>query len=76
MPEIAAFQEDVTGVSFKVNDVQGLVSAIASSINDTEKLNRWSQAAQSIVDCEYNTERMTERFTEMIKDIAESREGR
>jgi glycosyltransferase involved in cell wall biosynthesis len=77
MPEIAAFETGVTGLSFVCGDSADLATKISEALNDHGQLECWAKAAQERVDRFYNTAAMAERFLEMLRTIqrTEKRQG-
>lgn len=66
MPEIAAFSENINGVSFKKGSVHSLAKTIPRLIGDLERLDDMSQNAITLTDRTFNTQDMVERFMQAI----------
>ncbi len=69
MPEIAAFKEGVTGLTFHRNDSQDLSIKLFSMISNTSQLNLMSKECLNVVENEFNTKKMSERFIRFIKEF-------
>ena len=69
MPEIAAFKEGVTGLSFNRNDPEDLAIKLCSMISDIRQLDFMSKECLKIVESDFNTTKMTKKFTKFIKDF-------
>ena len=66
MPEIAAFQEGVTGYSFEKGDPVSLAARLARLLDDHEAMARMSAVALDRVHATYNTNAMADRFVEAV----------
>ncbi|PRD66021.1 glycosyltransferase family 4 protein [Malikia granosa] len=66
MPEIAAFKENITGLSFKKGDSDGLAKTLSSLLENSEMRIQMSHASIELADTEYNTDSMAKRFIEFI----------
>lgn len=69
MPEIAAFQEGVTGKSFADNDASDLSRCIHHMLSDARLLGRFSQNSLEITETRFNTAVMTERFMGALSSL-------
>lgn len=69
MPEISAFREGITGLSFRFGVVSDLAEKVRRLFFDPQSLSRMSLAARQEVDKNYNVEGMAERFVSMIDTI-------
>ena len=67
MPEIDAFKEGITGVTFNRNDPCDLSIKLYSMISNTSQLNFMSKECLNIVDNDFNTTKMTEKFRKFVK---------
>lgn len=72
MPEIAAFQQGVTGLSFAHEDEADLARSIASCLEDPAQLERMSAACIRVTSESYNTEAMCHRFMEALRRSREA----
>ncbi len=70
MPEIAAFEDGVTGAQFKKDDTQSLAEALANLLSGTEARARMSTEALRRADTMYNTDAMAERLVEFVNQVA------
>ncbi|MGI9360322.1 MAG: glycosyltransferase family 4 protein [Parasphingorhabdus sp.] len=69
MPEIAAFKNGVTGLTFKIDDVSSLASKILEILAEKETLKLLSLESAQRADVKYNTEAMAKRFVDMIERV-------
>lgn len=69
MPEIAAFEENVTGSTFCEGSSQSLATSLAELMLNDEKKLQFSINSTSIVDEDFNTESMAKRFQIFIDSI-------
>lgn len=69
MPEIAAFKEGKTGLSFHFNDAENLSVIINDALRDFDRMEKWSSESIKIVERSFNTKIMAERFFDMINKI-------
>lgn len=69
MPEIAAFEDRVTGRCFRKDDPQALAEVLAELLADSAARVHMSQEALRRTDTMYNTDIMAERFAAIIQDI-------
>lgn len=72
MPEIAAFKDGVTGLSFHHNDPTSLAETIDETLQDCTRLEIWSSASIEVVERSFNTKMMSQRFIDMINKIDNS----
>ncbi|UTV86708.1 glycosyltransferase family 4 protein [Cobetia amphilecti] len=73
MPEIAAFIQGETGLSFDINSCSSLSSTIIEFVSDDNKLNTFSKNSLNIVGPSFTTEDMAVRFIELIDRMKEKR---
>lgn len=71
MPEIVAFENEVTGLCFRVNDGHDLAKQINRALENPARLNVWSKTGRERVDCLYNTAAMARRFLAMLEAVRE-----
>ena len=69
MPEIAAFKEGVTGLTFNRNNSEDLAIKLCSMISNTNQLNSMSKECLNIVENDFNTTKMTEKFSKFIREF-------
>lgn len=69
MPEIAAFEDERTGRSFKPDDMSSLAVVTAGLICDTVALEQMSQRCRDVTDHEFNTQDMAARFVAFLKHL-------
>lgn len=62
MPEIAAFEDNVTGLSFPPGDDESLAALLAENIDDFDVLNNLSKNASLKLVNNYTTKSMSARF--------------
>ena len=67
MPEIAAFKEGVTGLTFKPNDPEDLAIKLYSMISNTIDLDFMSKECLNIVENDFNTIKMAKNISTFIK---------
>lgn len=67
MPEIAAFNNGVTGASFVKGDINELAIALADLLADPVKRAAMSKEALYRADTAYNTESMAARFVRIVE---------
>jgi len=72
MPEIAAFRENVNGVSFEKESASSLAREIASLVNNEDRLDEMSQEVIVLTDATYNTNDMVERFMAALATMENS----
>lgn len=70
MPEIAALEADVSGVTFEYQQAHSLVATLAGLLNDPQKLNTLSEGAIATTRDDYNTDSMAARFLDMLEHDA------
>ena len=70
MPEIAAFEDQVTGRSFDYGDAASLAQTITDMATDQEALLRYHSSAVLRVGETYNTRDMASRFVDCIRLVA------
>lgn len=73
MPEIAAFIDDVTGVTFKKGDARSLARNLARMLESPDRRQSMSHAARERADHDFNTAAMAERFLSMVDDLRTKR---
>jgi glycosyltransferase involved in cell wall biosynthesis len=66
MPEIAALQSGVNGLTFRMGDADGLAEAIANTLSDASTLEAMSAAATRTTDQTFNTDDMARRFLDAL----------
>ena len=69
MPEIAAFKEGVTGLTFNRNNPEDLAMKLCSMISNTSQLDFMSKECLNIVENDFNTKKMTEKFSKFVKEF-------
>ncbi len=69
MPEISAFKEGVTGLTFNQDDPEDLAFQLDSMISSTSQLDCMSKECLNIVENDFNTTKMTEKFTKFVRDF-------
>ena len=69
MPEIAAFKEGVTGLTFNRNNPEDFAMKLCSMISNTSQLDFMSKECLNIVENDFNTKKMTEKFSKFVKDF-------
>ena len=69
MPEIAAFKEGVTGLTFNRNNPEDLSMKLCSMISNTSHLDLMSKECLNVVENEFNTKKMTEKFSKFVKEF-------
>jgi O-antigen/teichoic acid export membrane protein/glycosyltransferase involved in cell wall biosynthesis len=72
MPEVAAFQSGVTGLSFVPEDVDSLVASIADALSDEARLDGMSARCIAVTRDGYNTAAMAERFVDALRRAREA----
>lgn len=73
MPEIAAFDEGITGASFAKGDSRSLAQALAQLLADPEARTLMSQEALRRADTMYNTDSMADRLVDFTAEDTRSR---
>lgn len=68
MPEIAAFEDGLTGAAFSEGDTAALVRAVLRLLDDRTSLETMSSACLDTTAKRFNTEHMAERFIEFVDD--------
>lgn len=66
MPEIAAFRDGETGLSFAYGDAKALARTISATLADAAQLDAFSAAAARIVGPSYTTQDMASRFEALV----------
>lgn len=66
MPEIAAFIEGRTGLSFRYGDVDSLASTILTMFSDLNRLDYFSAETKTVVGPSFTTKNMADRFIALI----------
>lgn len=69
MPEIAAFKEGKTGITFPHNDSYLLSKAIYHALYQEVALQSFSDCSIDTVDNSFNTKSMADRFLELVNKI-------
>ena len=69
MPEIAAFKTGITGSTFNPCDPKDLAVKLSTMILNTKTLNIMSNNCLKIVDNEFNTTRMAQKFINFITEL-------
>ena len=69
MPEISAFKEGVTGLTFNQDDPEDLAIKLYSMISSTSQLDCMSKECLNIVENDFNTTKMTEKFTKFVREF-------
>ncbi len=69
MPEVAALQPGINGLTFKENDPCSLAVSIAEALSNHALLNKMSESAVETTTRSFNTESMATRFCELITHI-------
>lgn len=71
-PEIAAFENQVTGKSFDYGSVESLAQTINTLLDDKKRLTQMSLKSKKAVETQFNTQSMANRFFNFIS--SETRE--
>lgn len=69
MPEIAAFQRGVTGLTFQPNNATDLAIKLLAMTSNTKSLNVMSEICIKTVENDFNTTKMALRFIKFIKEL-------
>jgi glycosyltransferase involved in cell wall biosynthesis len=69
MPEIAAFEKDVTGLTFAKSDSRSLARSVSALLKAPDRRSEMSKNAQERADQMYNTTSMAERFLRFVENI-------
>ncbi len=69
MPEIDAFKEGITGLTFNRNDPNDLAIKLYSMMSNTGELDLMSKECLNIIENDFNTKKMTEKFIKFIKEF-------
>ena len=69
MPEIAAFKEGVTGLTFNRNNPEDLAMKLCSMMSNTSQLDFMSKECLNIVENDFNTKTMSEKFSNFIREF-------
>lgn len=72
MPEIAAFKEQNTGVSFCHGDPAKMARVLDAALSDDARLSRWSDKCVAITAETHNTENMAARFIALAERLDEA----
>lgn len=75
MPEIAAFENAKTGLTFTYGNKRDFVDTLVGFIDDHNLLNMASRAAVDAIDSSFNTANMTERFVDFVRSLQSEFEG-
>mgnify|MGYP000928837514 CR=1 FL=1 len=67
MPEIAAYREGETGVSYSRDSLSSLAGAISSLIADSVRLEDMSSVCVSLTDSTFNLDDMAQRFVKAVE---------
>ena len=73
MPEIAAFRQDKTGLSFTYDDPRALADTVNGMLTDYDRLDRFAAAAADIVGPSYTTQVMADRFAALVEQLVNSK---
>ena len=71
MPEIDAFKEGITGLTFNRNDPNDLAIKLYSMMSNTGELDLMSKECLNIIENDFNTKKMTGKFIKFIKEFSE-----
>ncbi len=66
-PEIAAFENNITGATFEHDNLYSLVNCLVSIQNNNDELTKFSINAIDRVNNSFNTNDMSERFINFVK---------
>lgn len=66
MPEIAAFRDGETGLSFAYGDADALARTISTMLADAAQLDAFAEAAAGIVGPSFTTQDMARRFEALV----------
>ena len=69
MPEIGAFKEGVTGLTFNRNNPEDLAIKLSLMISNTSQLDFMSKECLNITENDFNTTKMTEKFSKFVKEF-------
>jgi len=69
MPEIAAFKEGVTGLTFNRNNSEDLAMKLCSMMSNTIQLDFMSKECLNIVENDFNTKTMSEKFSNFVREF-------
>jgi glycosyltransferase involved in cell wall biosynthesis len=69
-PEIAAFSNGDTGLSFEQGNAADLAEKLSSMLAAPAELNRWSNESLRRVGQSYNTKVMTERLLSLVSELS------
>lgn len=69
MPEIAAFEDGVTGMAFRNADSASLASKVERLANNFSMLNMMSKVSIERVEKSFNTNEMSRRFCDLVKKL-------
>lgn len=69
MPEIAAFKEGITGLSFPFGDDEALSCLIVKVMSDHERLLSFSQNSLQTIGPDFTTEGMAARFVRLVDQM-------
>jgi len=69
MPEIAAFKEGVTGLTFNRNNPEDLAMKLCSMMSNTSQLDFMSKECLNIVENDFNTKTMSEKFSNFVREF-------
>lgn len=69
MPEIAAFKRGITGRTFRPNDSRDLALKLSVMMSNPKSLNLMSENCLRMVENDFNTSKMVQRFIKFIKEL-------
>lgn len=72
MPEFEAFENGVTGFSFKHNNIESLVDVMQRALSDPDRLREMSKNSLARIGPNFTTQGMARRFCSLV-DILKSR---
>jgi len=72
MPEIAAFRDGVTGLSFTCGDARALAQTIATLLAEATRLDGFAAAAAEVVGPSFTTEDMAARFEALVARLEDA----
>lgn len=73
MPEIAAFRDGITGLSFAHDDADALAATIKEMVADNDRLDNFAEAASRVVGPSFTTENMADRFAVLIERLRDTK---
>ena len=69
MPEIDAFKEGITGLTFDRNDPNDLAIKLHYMMSNTTELDFMSKECLNIIENDFNSKKMTEKFIKFLKEF-------